>query len=277
MRGAIIFLTTKTENNCGFSHSIPCRASKSPAEGAETKTPGAQPTECAPGECRRLRRSVLFWRRAFLTGRSSATIKMRRWAAGGGRSPSDGSPPARRVTAGRSEPHRFSAQAWSVLRCSSRHSWSLETRHACTHLRRCDDFRAWLKPAEPRDESAAPRCSYTEIQRRCANRCPKDRRGADSHLQVRTGATPHIVPRHACRGSIPPTRWFVHVCVGTANRLMQPHASISAQAAATWSSSAAVATGAIYTAGPGAGGRDRNGSFQGGDWDQAGDDHCLLL
>jgi hypothetical protein len=93
------------------------------------------------------------------------------------------------------------------------------------------------------------RCSYTEIRRRRANRCPKDRRGADSHLQVRTGAAPHIVPRHACRGSIPPTRWFVHVCVGTANRLMQARASISARAAAPKSSSARVATAAISTAG----------------------------
>jgi len=109
-------------------------------------------------------------------------------------------------------------------------------------------IRAWLKRLSHETRAAAPRCGYIESRRRCATRCPEDRRGADSHLQVRTGAAPHIVPRHACRGSIPPMRWFVHVCVGTANRLTQLRASISAQAAAPRSSFAPVATTAISTA-----------------------------
>ena len=47
----------------------------------------------------------------------------------------------------------------------------------------------------------------------------EDRRGADPNLQVCIGAAPHNVPRHVCRGSIPPLVARVHVCAKTVNRL----------------------------------------------------------
>jgi hypothetical protein len=59
----------------------------------------------------------------------------------------------------------------------------------------------------------------------------EDRRGADPNLEVCIGAAPHNVPRHVCRGSIPPAGTFVHVCATMVNRQMQPRACISARAA----------------------------------------------